>query len=108
MIEIQEYLDENGQSPYKRWFDGLDDQAARRVNIAVTRLKTGNFSNVEGVGQGIYECKIDYGPGYRVYLGKAGLVFFILLGGGTKKRQNNDIAEAKDYWIDYKKRKKQE
>ncbi|MEC4680508.1 MAG: type II toxin-antitoxin system RelE/ParE family toxin [Nitrospirota bacterium] len=104
-MEVQEYLDKNGQSPYQYWFDTLDEQAARRVHIAMTRLQLGNVSNVKGVGQGVYECKIDYGPGYRVYLGKAGLALVILLGGGTKKRQNKDIAEAKGCWVDYKKRR---
>ena len=53
MIEVQEYLDKNGQSPYQHWFDTLDEQAARRVHIAMTRLQLGNVSNVKGVGQGV-------------------------------------------------------
>jgi putative addiction module killer protein len=71
-------------------------------------LELGNFSNVKGVGPGVFEHRIDFGPGYRVYFGKAGDTVVILLGGGTKKRQNLDIATAHDRWNDYKKRKSQE
>ena len=70
------------------------------------KLELGNFSNVEGVGNGVYEQKIDFGPGYRVYFGKDGDEIIILLCGGTKKRQSYDVADAKEYWQDYKRRKK--
>jgi putative addiction module killer protein len=65
-IEIQEFLDSSGQSVFARWFDGLNAVAAARVTVALTRLGQGNFSNVEGVGAGVYELKMDFGPGYRV------------------------------------------
>jgi putative addiction module killer protein len=77
------------------------------VTAAVRRLELGHFSNVKGVGAGVYEYRIDFGPGYRVYFGKDGDVV-ILLGGGTKKRQNRDIATAQKRWADYKKRRTQE
>ena len=72
------------------------------------RLELGNFSNVKGVGSGVFEYRVDFGPGYRVYFGKDGETVVILLGGGTKKRQDRDIATARDRWSDYKKRKPQE
>ena len=72
------------------------------------RLELGNFSNVKGVGAGVFEHRIDFGPGYRVYFGKDGDILVILLGGGTKKRQDRDIATAQMQWKDYKKRKSQE
>jgi len=75
------------------------------VTVAVTRLGQGNFSNVKGVGSGAYEYRIDFGPGYRVYFGKDGDRVIILLGGGTKKRQQRDIATAVALWQDYKQRK---
>lgn len=68
----------------------------------------GNFSNVKGVGAGVFEYRIDFGPGYRVYFGKDGDTVVILLAGGTKKRQDKDIADARERWTDYKKRKSQE
>jgi putative addiction module killer protein len=95
-----------GRSPYAEWFDGLNAQAAAKVTVAVTRLGQGNFSNVKGVGSGVYEYTIDFGPGYRVYFGKDGDRVIILLGGGTKKRQQRDIATAVALWQDYKQRKK--
>jgi putative addiction module killer protein len=63
---------------------------------------------VKGVGAGLFEYRIDFGPGYRVYFGKDGETVVILLGGGTKKRQDRDIATAKERWKDYKERRSQE
>ena len=79
-----------------------------QITTAVRRLELGNFSNVKGVGAGVFEYRIDFGPGYRVYFGKDGDTLVILLGGGTKKRQDRDIATAQMQWKDYKKRKSQE
>jgi putative addiction module killer protein len=72
MTEVREYLDRNGRSPYAEWFDGLNAQADAKVAIAVTRIGQGNFSNVRSVGSGVHECKINFGPGYRVYFGENG------------------------------------
>jgi putative addiction module killer protein len=71
----------------------------------VTRISLGNFSNVEGVGSGVFEYKVDFGPGYRIYFGKDGKTLVILSGGGTKKRQQRDINAALANWQDYKRRK---
>jgi putative addiction module killer protein len=86
----------------------LDGAAGAKVAIALTRMEQGNFSNAKGVGSGVYEYRIDVGPGYRIYFGKEGERLVILIGGGTKKRQADDIAAAKECWADYKRRKKQE
>ena len=80
--------------------------AAAKITKALYKLELGNFSTVEGVGGGVYEQKIDFGPGYRIYFGKDGSDIVILLCGGTKKRQSTDIERAKELWQDYKKRKK--
>lgn len=69
-------------------------------------MSHGNFSNVKGVGAGVFESKIDFGPGYRVYFGKDGETLVILVGGGTKKRQSQDIEKAQRRWKDYRRRKK--
>lgn len=108
MLTVREFLDSNGTSPFAEWFDSLDAAAAAKVTSAVRRLELGNFSNVKGVGGGVFEFRIDFGPGYRVYFGKDGEALVILLGGGTKKRQDRDIAAARQRWSDYKKRKSQE
>jgi len=68
-------------------------------------MQQGNFSNAKGVGSGVYEYRIDFGPGYRIYFGKEGERLVILLGGGTKKKQHEDIATALSRWQDYKLRK---
>jgi putative addiction module killer protein len=65
-------------------------------------MEQGNFSNAKGVGEGVLEYKIDFGPGYRVYFGRDGDTIVILLTGGTKKRQQRDIDAARAYWRDYK------
>jgi len=66
----------------------------------------GNTSHAKSVGAGVFELKVNFGPGYRVYFGKDGHEIVILLGGGTKKRQQRDIEAAQDRWQDYKDRKK--
>ena len=106
MIIVREYLDAKGASPFAYWFDELDTLAAAKVATALYRLEQGNFSTVKGVGGGVYECKINFGPGYRVYFGKDGDELIILLGGGSKKRQDSDIRKALACWQDYKRRKR--
>ena len=106
MIEIREYIDTKGRSPYARWFNRLNAPAAAKVATALVRMEQGNLSSVKGVGSGVFESRIDFGP-YRVYFGKDGNVLIILLGGGTKKRQQQDIDTA-NLWRDYKRRKQRE
>lgn len=104
-IRLLEYLDGEGRSAYARWFDSLNAPAAAKVAAAVYQLAAGNFSNVKGVGSGVFERKIDFGPGYRVYFGRDGDVLVILLGGSSKQRQREAIAAAKARWTDYQRRK---
>jgi putative addiction module killer protein len=108
MIDVREYLDVGGRSPYGIWFDHLNAPAAAKVATALTRLASGNFSNVKSVGSGLFEYRIDFGPGFRVYFGKDGDRLIIVLGGGTKKRQQRDINTALGHWQDYKRRKRGE
>jgi len=105
LVDVREYLDSGGRSPYADWFDSLNAQAAAKVVVAVTRLKQGNFSNVRAVGSGVMEYKLNFGPGYRIYFGRDGDRLVILVGGGTKKRQQDDIRLAIARWEDYKRRK---
>jgi putative addiction module killer protein len=108
MVTIREYLDLNGRSPYAKWFNRLNASAAAKVATAAIRMEQGNFSTSKGVGEGVFECRIDFGPGYRIYFGKDGDNLVILLGGGSKKRQQKDIDLAKVLWKEYKRRKRQE
>lgn len=105
-MTLEEYLDERERSPFGEWFARLDAPAAAKVTVALARMAAGNLSNVEPVGEGVSEYKIDFGPGYRLYFGRDGKVLVILLAGGTKKRQQGDIDTAKSLWAAYKARKK--
>jgi putative addiction module killer protein len=86
-IDLRGYIDENGTKRFAEWLEGLDAPAAAKVTIGLARMEQGNFSNVKGAGSGVFEYKIDFGPGYRIYFGKDGDRLVILLGGGKKKRQ---------------------
>ena len=86
-IQVLEYIDSQVRSPFAAWFEGLNAPAAAKVTAALYQLAGGNWSGVKGVGGGVYERKIDYGPGYRVYFGKEGNTLVILLGGSSKQRQ---------------------
>ena len=108
MIKIREYIDLDGRSPYAKWFNRLNASAAAKVATALVRMEQGNFSNSKGIGEGVFECRIDFGLGYRIYFGKDGDTLVILLGGGTKKRQQKDIVNTKILWKEYKRRKRQE
>jgi len=105
MIELRQYVDTAGRNPFRRWFDGLDADAAARVQKSLARVAAGNISNVKSVGNGVCEVKMDFGPGYRVYFGHDGAKIIILLGGGSKKRMQRDIGEAHARWADYLRRK---
>ena len=102
---LEEYVDAFGVSPFSRWFEALDPVAAAKVAVSLSRIERGATSNVKGVGEGVLEFRIDFGPGYRVYFGRDGERLVILLAGGTKRRQDADIAAAKSRWTDYKARK---
>ena len=108
MIEIKEYVATIGRSLFAGWFDRLNAPAAAKVTVAVNRLGYGNRSNTKGVGGGVFECRIEFGPGYRLYFALDGNTLIVLLGGGTKKRQQKVIERAKDHWREYKRRKRQD
>jgi putative addiction module killer protein len=101
---IVEYVREDGSNPFRSWFDRLHVQAAAKVATAMSRIELGNVSRIKWIGT-IGEYRIDWGPGYRVYLGKDGETLIVLLGGGTKQRQQVDIARATAMWAEYKARK---
>lgn len=108
MMAIREYVDPEGRSPYARWFDRLDARAAAKTTTALVRLEQGNLPGVKSVGAGVFEYRIAFGPGYRIYFGWDGDALVILLGGGTKQRQQQDIETARVRWRDYKRRKRRE
>ena len=106
MLELRYYVAPGGKEPFAEWFADLEPVARAKVTRALARMEQGNLSNVKPVGEGVLEFKIDFGPGYRVYFGRDGSTLIILLTGGTKKRQQRDIATAIEYWRSYKQAKR--
>jgi putative addiction module killer protein len=103
-IRVVEYIREDGSSPFQRWFDNLNTEAARKVTMARGRLELGNTSSIKWF-EGIGEYRIDFGPGYRIYLAKDGEKLIVLFGGGTKQGQQADIRRALELHHEYKSRK---
>ena len=104
-FKLREYLSENGQSPFENWLIGLRDLTARaRVETRLDRASLGNLGDHASVGDGVFELRIFYGPGYRVYYSLVGENVMLLLLGGTKGTQKRDIQIAKAYLADYRKR----
>jgi len=100
-FEIREYT-EAGRSSFAEWFGGLDAVTAARVDRYLRRLEMGNFGAAKPLREGVFELRLDFGPGYRVYYGREGRTIIILLGGGSKRRQDADIAAAVERWNRYK------
>ncbi len=100
--EIQNYLTAEGRSPFQEWLDSLRDIKAKvRIEKRLERVALGNLGDYRSVGEGVYELRVDYGPGYRVYFGQIGSIIVLLLCGGDKSTQEQDILKAKEYWRDY-------
>ena len=108
MIEVIAYTDIRGRNPFQRWYARLDPIARGRVRKVIDRMESGNLSNAKGVGRGVLEYRMDFGPGYRIYFGRDGDALIILLGGGTKSRQHRDIENAQALWQEYRRSKRRE
>ena len=107
MHEIQDYLTPEGRDPFKDWLSSLSDRMARaRIAARVQRLVAGNFGDCKPIAEGVWELRIDHGPGYRAYYARAGERLILLLVGGDKRRQQADIETALVYWKDWKRRHK--
>ncbi|MBK8871073.1 MAG: type II toxin-antitoxin system RelE/ParE family toxin [Elusimicrobia bacterium] len=105
MKEIHRYQMSDGRSPYLEWFQSLKDDAVRnRVRERLARVRLGNFGDSDAVGQGVFEFRFHFGPGYRIYCGLEGSVVVLLLCGGHKGTQKADIRKAQEYWADYRRR----
>jgi putative addiction module killer protein len=108
MIEVVEYVGSDGRCLFAEWFDSLEIDVAARVSKAVDRMRDGNFGDHKAIGDGVTERRLDFGPGYRIYFGRDGVKLVILVGGGTKRRQSQDIKSAKEAWQEYKATKKEQ
>jgi putative addiction module killer protein len=107
MRQIVNYLTENGQSPFEKWFNSLKDRKAKqKIRLRLDRIQLENLGDYKSVGDGVFELRIDYGGGYRIYYGLEGFTIILLLCGGDKSTQKQDINQAKKYWKDYENRTK--
>ncbi len=96
------YITKDGRCPFGEWLNALRDVTARaQIRKRLNRMRIGNLGNNRYLGDGIWELKIDFGPGYRIYYGEEGNNIVVLLIGGDKSSQNRDIQKAKQYWEDY-------
>ena len=105
MLEIVHYQGKDGSFPFQEWMDRMrDKQAKARIGARLRQLEYGNLGDAKPVGEGVVELRIDVGAGYRVYCGRYGPRWIILLCGGDKSSQTRDIERAKTYWADWKRR----
>ena len=101
MRTVREYLTSEGENPYRTWLKSLDVPVQARIQARVLRFELGNLGDHKSVGGGVWEARLDFGPGYRLYFGQDGAVVILLLCGGDKSTQKKDIRQAKAYWARY-------
>ena len=104
-LTIREYLTPQGKNPFRDWLKSLDVGVQARIQARVLRFENGNLGDHKPVGDGVWEARLDFGPGYRLYFGKDGVAVILLLAGGDKASQSKDIAAAKRYWDDFREAK---
>lgn len=99
---LQEYITLAGKNPFAEWLRGIPDKTTRaRIRTRLSQVRLGNFGDTQGVGEGVHELRLDFGPGYRVYYGLVDETIVLLLGGGDKQSQRRDIREAKHHWQEF-------
>src|SRR5208283_4195389 len=104
-FEIRHYVSRAGRDIFDEWLTELADvRAQAKVATRINRLAAGNFGDCRALRGGLYELRVDWGPGYRVYLATIGKACVLLLCGGDKRRQSSDIEKALEYLQDYKER----
>jgi putative addiction module killer protein len=106
LLDVREYIDQRGRNRYREWLVSLEAAVSARLSASMLRVEHGNLAGAKSVGSGVSELRFDFGPGYRVYFGRDGDQLVLLLSGGTKKRQQADIATAHRLWAEYKFRKR--
>jgi putative addiction module killer protein len=100
--EVVFYVTKDDDCPFEVWLESLRDRQARaRIKKRIDRITLGGLGDFKPVGEGVMELRVDYGPGYRIYFAQAGATVVLLLYGGDKKTQDQDILRAKQYWIDF-------
>lgn len=104
-LKIISYTTKSGKCPFVEWVDELDFKVSARIQARLNRISCGNFGDMKSVGDGVNELRMTFGPGYRVYYAHYEEEIVLLLCGGDKNSQKNDIEKAKKYWSDYKRRR---
>ena len=103
---LEMYQDEDGRQPFIQWYMAIRDHRTKvRIERRLDRVQTGNFGDHRSVGEGVFELRMFFGPGYRVYFAEDGDTVVVLLCGGDKSSQDEDIKRAKAYWKNYEERK---
>lgn len=101
---LVDYETISGKCPIRDWLDKLDHVVSARIHARIKRVAYGNFGDVKPVGSGVSELRLAFGSGFRVYFAQHGEKIILLLCGGDKKSQNDDIETALNYWLDFKRR----
>ena len=102
-MDIQIYRDENGNEPFEQWLSSIrNNPTLARIDNRLKRVRLGLLGDYRLIGEGVFELRLDFGPGYRIYFGRIGREHILLLTGGDKNSQRRDIAAAKRYWKDFK------
>ena len=103
--DIRRYITPDGRNPFAEWLSSLRNlNAVVKIEQRLDRVRLGNLGNSKSVGEGVCELKVDFGPGYRVYFGQFGSTIVLILCGGDKSSQEQDIRKAKEYWKEYEER----
>ena len=102
---IRRYIRKDGKIPFTEWLDSLKDRkAGLKIKLRLDRVEEGNLGDCKFVGEGVFELRINYGGGYRIYFGQVDSTIILLLCGGDKSSQQTDIKQAQKYWRDYESR----
>ena len=107
LINIFIYTTQRGKEPFWDWQKKLDKSTRAIIRTRIDRVRLGNFGDCKTIknSNGIFELRVGFGPGYRIYFAKKGSTIVILLIGGNKSSQKKDITKAKQYWLEYKESK---
>ncbi len=102
-LEVEVYSTNEGKQPFTEWLNSLKDKkGADKILLRIRRIQTGNLGDHKSIADGVFELRVDSGPGYRIFFGKVENRIILLLCGGNKNSQDNDIQRALQYWADYR------
>ena len=101
--KLQFHRTQNGREPFTEWLESIRDRKIQtRIRGRIDRVEAGNFGDCQSVGDGVFELRLHFGQGYRIYFGEVANTIVLLLCGGEKSSQTRDIERAKTYWREHK------